>query len=363
MLPGQQTPVATGTQGVINPNTGNPNYQELNNRFSAISINPLEQHENPGLTKPRPSTFPPGSTQTFPTGQPVQFMVYRNISGTMALMTPVSNPGQVNAAYMYPSSTPQTFTQQGYNPQVYNQVYPQQNFSQGFSLGEQTLLPQGSGSHTPPTPPHSASPLNTNQAFIQHVQAIPGAPTRPQMPTPVINPGVAHLQTRLMSPYGLQGQQVVQIPAGQQLYGYTQAPYAVGQNRPNLPQSARYKAYTEKGGSKSNDVYTSESSNLRQPSPSDSPRGHITPPGQSRRSSSGSGKGHGKSEGQRYFATNTGVSHGGRVYSSVWIVLGARTIVQVGETLCSCHGEVFQLHDENVMWCVLNQMISIWHGS
>ncbi|XP_028404430.1 cAMP-regulated phosphoprotein 21-like [Dendronephthya gigantea] len=299
MLPGQQTAGATGTQGVINPNAGNPNYQELNNRFAAVSINSLEQHENPGLTKQRPSTFPPGSTQTFPTGQPVQFMVYRNISGTMAVMTPVSNPGQVNPAYMYPSSTPQTFTPQGYNPQVYNQVYPQQNFNQGFPLGEQTLLPQGSGSHTPPTPPQSASPLNTNQAFIQHVQTIPGAPTRPQMPTPVMNPGVAHLQTRLMNPYGLPGQQVVQIPAGQQLYGYSQAPYAVGQNRPNLPQSARYKAYTEKGGSKSNDVYTPESSSLRQPSPSDSPRGHITPPGQSRRSSSGSGKGHGKSEGQR----------------------------------------------------------------
>ncbi len=298
MLPAQQSNAPANAQGVITPNTRNPssNYQELNNQFTGMSINPAEQQENPAITKQRSGgAFPPNSTQTFPSGQPVQFVVYRNISGAM-VMTPVSNHGQVNPAYVYPSPTPHTYTQQGYNPQVYNQVYPQQHFNQAFPLGEQTLLTQGSGSHTPPTPPQSASPLNTNPGFIQHVQTIPVTATRPQMPTPVLNPGM--LPPRLVNPYGVQGQQVVHIPPGQQLFGYAPtAPYTVGQNRSNLQQSARYKAYAEKG-CKSNDVYAPESSHLRRPSPAHSPRVNTTS-GQNRRSSGGSTKGHGKGDVQR----------------------------------------------------------------
>ncbi|CAB4017383.1 Hypothetical predicted protein [Paramuricea clavata] len=294
MLPTQQNNVPANAQGVMTPNTGSPssNYQELNSQFTGMSISPAEQQENPGLTKQRGgSAFPPSSTQQFPSGQPLQFVVYRNISGAM-VATPVSNHGQVNPAYVYPSPTPHAYTQQGYNAQVFNQVYPQQHFNQGFALGEQTLLTQRSGSHTPP--PQSGPPLNTNPGFIQHVQAMPVTPSRPQVPTQVLNPGMLH--ARLMNPYGVQGQQVVHIPAGQQLFGYTQVPY--GQNRPNLQQPPRYKPYAEKGNHKSNDVYIPESSNLRRPSPSDSPRGN-TSSGQNRRSSGGSGKGHGKSDVQR----------------------------------------------------------------
>ena len=293
----QANNTAGNAQGVMSSSTrgASPNYQELNNQFAGMSINPGE--ENPGLPKQRTgAAFPPNSTQTFPSGQPMQFVVYRNIAGAM-VMTPVSNNGQVNPSYIYPSPTPHTYTQQGYNPQVYNQVYPQQHFNQGFPLGEQTLLTQGSGSHTPPTPPQSGSPLNTNPGFIQHVQAIPVSASRAQMSNPVLNPSM--LPTRFMNPFGVQGQQVVHIPAGQHLFSYPQVPYNVGQNRPNLQQPARYNAYAEKGGSKSNDVYTPESSGVGRPSPSNSPRGSgSTSSGQNRRSSGG-GKGHGKSDSQR----------------------------------------------------------------
>ena len=296
MLSAQQNNASTNPQGAITPNTGSPssNYQDLNNQFAGISINTAEPQDNPGLSKQRGNAaFPSTSPQTFLSGQPVQFVVYRNFSGAMA-MAPVSNPGQVNPAYIYPSPTPHTYTQQGYNPQVYNQVYPQQHFNQGFPLGEQTLLTHGSGSHTPPTPSQSVSPLNSNPGFVHHMQAIPV--TRPQMPTPVLNPGMLH--TRIMNPYGVQGQQVVQMPTGQPLFSCTQVPYPVGQSRPSLQQPARYKAYSDKGGSKSNDVYCPESSNVRRPSLGDSPRIN-TSSGQNRRSSGGSGKGHGKSDAQR----------------------------------------------------------------
>lgn len=295
MLSAQQNNATTNPQGVITPNTGSPssNYQDLNNQFARISINTSEPQDNPGLSKQRGNAAFQSSSQTFLSGQPVQFVVYRNFLGTMA-MAPVSNPGQVNPAFIYPSPTPHTYTQQGYNPQVYNQVYPQQHFNQGFPIGEQTLLTHGSGSHTPPTPSQNVSPLNSNTGFVHHMQAIPV--TRPQMPTPVLNSGMLH--TRIMNPYGVQGQQVVQIPPGQPLFSCTQVPYPVGQNRPSLQQPARYKAYTDKGGGKSNDVYSPESSNVRRPSPGDSPRIN-TSSGQNRRSSGGSGKGHGKSDAQR----------------------------------------------------------------
>lgn len=299
MLP-QQNNRTGNAQGVITPNTGSPasNFQEINAGIAGMSLSALEQQENPGLTKQRGPNFLPSSTQTFPTGQPVQFMVYRNISGAM-VVTPVSNPGQVNPAYLYSNPNPHTFTQQGYNPPIYNQVYTQP-FNQGFPLGEQALITPVSGSHSPPTPPQTGSPLTTNPGFIQHVQTMPRTAPGPQLPTPVLNPGMAHIHTRLMNPYGVQGQQVVQIPAGQQLYGYTQVPYAVGQNRPNLQHSARYKAYVEKGVNKPNDHYSPESSHLQRPSPSDSPRTNASTSAQSRRSGGGSGKGHhGKGDGHR----------------------------------------------------------------
>ena len=298
MLSTQQNSSPGNVQGVITPSTrgASSNYQELNNQFAGMSISHGE--ENPGLPKQRPGAAFPHSTQTFPSGQPMQFVVYRNMSGAM-VMTSVSNHGQVNPAYIYPSPTPPTFTQQGYNPQVYN--YPQQHFNQGFPLGDQTLLKQASGSHTPPTPPPNGSPLNTNPGFVQHVQTIPVTAARAQMPNPpVLNPGM--LPSRFMNPYGVQGQQVVHIPPGQQLFSYPQVPYNVGQNRPNMQQSPRFSAYAEKGSSKSNDVYTSESSSLRRPSPSHSPRVN-TSSGQNRRPSGG--KGHGKSDVQRYLLYNT----------------------------------------------------------
>lgn len=290
MLPVQQVNAPANPQGMITPNTGNTssNYQELNNQFGGMSMNPSEQQqENPGLPKQR--VFTPTSTQTLYSGQPVQFVVYPHLSGAM-VRTPVSSPGQVNPAFVYP--TPHSYSQPGYGPQVYNQVYPQQHFNQGFPLREQTLLPQGNGSHTPPQ--------SGSSGFVQHVQAVPAS--RPQMPTPVLNPSILH--TQVMNPYRIQGPQVVHVPGGQQLFAYTPVTYATGQNRASLQQPARYKTFAEKGSSKSNDIYVPETSNLRRPSPSDSPRSNTTSSNQNRRSSGGSGKGHGKTDAQRYVDVN-----------------------------------------------------------
>ena len=292
MLSAQQNNPPANPQGVITSNTGSPSkYAELSNQFVGLSINPTEQQENPGLTKQSGAAFSPNSSQTFPSGQPMKFMVYRDLMGNM-VMSPVANQSQVNPSYVYPSQTPHTYTQHAYNPPVYNQVYPQQHFNQGYPTGEQALVAQGGSSHASQAPSQNAPPLNTNPGFIQRVQTLPVTVSRSQMPNPVLNPGMTH--TRVMNPYGVRGQPVVQLPMGQQpVFGFTQVPYPPGQNRPNMQQPIRYKPYQDKGSSKINDIYCPESSNPRRPSPSDSPRG------QNRRSSGGSSKGHGKSDSSR----------------------------------------------------------------
>ncbi|XP_046845770.1 cAMP-regulated phosphoprotein 21-like isoform X2 [Xenia sp. Carnegie-2017] len=226
-------------------------YQEISNQFSGIAINHIEP-ENPTLSKQ--AGFSSNSSQAFPSSKAMHFVVYRNVPGTM-VMNSAANPSPVNSAYVYPSQSPNTYTQQGYTPQVYTHVYPASpNFNQGYHLGEQTMLSHGNSTCTPPTPSQGGPTLNANPPYI-HAQTVPVTTASVKMTNQVVNPGL--LPPRLMNPYGIQGQQVIQIPARPQLYGLTQVPFTPDQNRTNLSQSNRYVAFSENAAA--NDIYTPDS--------------------------------------------------------------------------------------------------------
>lgn len=297
-------PGAGSPHGMVVPGAGSPssNFQDMSNQLAGMNLGQLEQQENPVFPKrPSGATYSPSCTQTFSTGQPVQYMVYRHSSGAMVAQ-PITSQGQATPGYLYPSAGSQAYAQQPYNPQVFNQqVYTQQPFSQPFTVGDQALLDHGNGSHTPPTPPANALQMGNNPGFMPHVPAMPGANPGQQLSTQVLNPTLAQVPPRLVGPYPIQGQQLVRMPGVQQMYPCA-SPYSVGQNRTTIHQPPnRYKTYVEKGHSKPVDIYNPDPVNQRRPSPSGSPRGNVSGSNQNRRISGGlAGKGgHGKYDGQR----------------------------------------------------------------
>lgn len=288
---------------MVVPRAGSPSssYREISSQFAGMSLGHLEQ-ENQVFPKQRPpgTTYTPNCTQSFSPGQPYQYMVYRHSLAAM-LAQPISTQGQPTSGYLYSSPNPQAYGQPPYDQQVYNQqLYTQQPFNQSYTVGDQPLLAHQSGSHTPPTPPPSVSPMGTNPAFMSHVPTVPGATPRQQISTQVINPALSQVPARLVSPYSMPGQQLIHMPGAQQTYAYSQ-PYSHGQTRTTVQQSPRYKSYSEKGLPKPVDIYNPDPVNQRRPSPTCSPRGNISGSSQSRRTSGGvAGKGHGKKEGERY---------------------------------------------------------------